>query len=89
MFQVYDQEEKVSLKRESGCRHPEENKDPGTSEEKRPERITSLVADTFYILGQMSAPRFYMIFLYLSNILLWSFFVVVQHCFSGFFFEVK
>ena len=35
MFQVYDQEKKVSLKRESGCRHPDGNKDPATPEKTR------------------------------------------------------
>ena len=35
VFQVYDQEEKVSLKKESGCRHPDGNKDPATPEKTR------------------------------------------------------
>ena len=88
MSQVYNKEEKVSLKRESGCRHPEGNKGLGTPEEKRPERIASLVADYFLCTGSDvchldSIGGSYILATYFCGI----FIVVVQHCFSGFFFK--
>ena len=87
MFQVYDKEEKVSLQRERGCR-PEGNKDLGTPEEKRPERIASLVADYFLYTGSDachldSIECSYILATYFCGI----FVVVVRHCFSGFFFK--